>query len=328
VHASILAEKVEKSPRLHMHVAACNLDSRTSHLVAMPSLLLVLPLFLYPSVVAFGDDARWVSPAGAVANGTFAAYRATFTAAGKCSPSNTTIQVAADTKFWVWVNGRQVVWEGGLKRGPMPGAGYYDVLDLSAAPWNAGSDNTVAVLSLFLGRRTVPASQTWWNNEHSDSGRHALLVDGTVCGTRLVTTAHGSSGSAATWRAVPHGGFSNDIESDMRQNFRFSDPDTVFNATASLALGNWTQPDFDDAAWPTVVELGRPGDGPWGALVERPIPQFSRSEHKQFTALRVETDAHDGDGYVRHASYKFPSILLCKALSRLGATEIRAEITR
>jgi hypothetical protein len=69
------------------------------------------------------------------------------------------------------------VYEGGLKRGPTPTGGYYDVLDLSTAPWRAGR-NVVAIFALYLGRRTVPPTQTWWNNEHADSGQHAILVYG------------------------------------------------------------------------------------------------------------------------------------------------------
>ena len=99
------------------------------------------------------DDARWISPKGSVANGTFAAYRTTVVPrSGPCR--NASLRVAADTKFWLWVNGKPVAWEGGLKRGPSPQAGYCDVIDLSTAPWGAGP-STVAVLVLYLGRRTV-----------------------------------------------------------------------------------------------------------------------------------------------------------------------------
>lgn len=40
--------------------------------------------------------------------------------------------VAADTKYWLYVNGKLLVIEGGLKRGPTPTGGYYDVVDLGA----------------------------------------------------------------------------------------------------------------------------------------------------------------------------------------------------
>ena len=33
-------------------------------------------------------------------------------------PQTLTARIAADSKYWLWINGRLVVFEGGLKRGP------------------------------------------------------------------------------------------------------------------------------------------------------------------------------------------------------------------
>ena len=64
--------------------------------------------------------------------------------------------------------------------------------------------------------------QTWWNNEHADSGAHGLLVSGNLCGTKIV--------SDGTWFAVPHPAYSNDIVNDMNENFRASEPDICYDA--------------------------------------------------------------------------------------------------
>ena len=89
------------------------------------------------------DGARWIAPTGIVPNGTFAAYRTTLTLpAWPCSNSSTNsstsstgssamVHIAADTKYWLYVNGELVLFEGGLKRGPAPGAGFYDSVDLA-----------------------------------------------------------------------------------------------------------------------------------------------------------------------------------------------------
>ena len=39
--------------------------------------------------------------------------------------------IAVDSKYWLWVNGELVVFEGGLKRGPNPSDTYYDHVDLT-----------------------------------------------------------------------------------------------------------------------------------------------------------------------------------------------------
>jgi hypothetical protein len=236
------------------------------------------------------DGASWIAPSVSIPNGTFAAYRADVTLKSSCK--NVSVALAVDTKYWLFINGKMVVWEGGLKRGPEPGAGYFDSLDLSTAGWTEGQ-NAVAILALYLGRRTVPPSQPWWNNEHSDSGVHALLFAGDMCGTPLV--------SDASWRAVPHPAYSNDFMSDLRPNFRASEPDIVFDSSVTTLKG-WTSPTFDDTAWPMSVSKGSPGDAPWGALVERPIPLFTHSPHRKYESLRVETDPDDGDGFLKVAS--------------------------
>src|SRR4051812_9969531 len=47
------------------------------------------------------------------------------------APSTAITQIAADTKYWLYVNGNLVTFEGGLKRGPPPNDSYYDEQDLA-----------------------------------------------------------------------------------------------------------------------------------------------------------------------------------------------------
>lgn len=59
-------------------------------------------------------------------------------------PRQAIASIAADTKYWLWINGEPVVFEGGLKRGPNPHDTYYDKVDLSAH-FKKG-ENKIAVL--------------------------------------------------------------------------------------------------------------------------------------------------------------------------------------
>ena len=45
------------------------------------------------------------------------------------SGKGVSLKIAADTKYWLYVNGELVVREGGLKRGPNPTDSYCDVFD-------------------------------------------------------------------------------------------------------------------------------------------------------------------------------------------------------
>ena len=41
-------------------------------------------------------------------------------------PTSVIARIGADSKYWLWINGKPVVFEGGLKRGPNPLDTYYD----------------------------------------------------------------------------------------------------------------------------------------------------------------------------------------------------------
>ena len=46
-------------------------------------------------------------------------------------PDEMIARIAVDSKYWLWINGEMVVFEGGLKRGPLPEGTYYDTIDIA-----------------------------------------------------------------------------------------------------------------------------------------------------------------------------------------------------
>jgi len=65
-------------------------------------------------------------------------------------PSKAVAKIACDSKYWLWINGELVVFEGQLKRGPTPRDTYYDEVDL--APNLKPGKNTIAVLVWYFGK--------------------------------------------------------------------------------------------------------------------------------------------------------------------------------
>ena len=59
-------------------------------------------------------------------------------------PTSVIARIAADSKYWLWINGELVVFEGGVKRGPNPLDTYYDEVEI--APYLKRGENTIAVL--------------------------------------------------------------------------------------------------------------------------------------------------------------------------------------
>ena len=65
-------------------------------------------------------------------------------------PRSLELRLAADTKYWLWVNGELQVSEGGLKRGPNPSDTYSDVI--TSLPALRAGKNTVALLVWYFGK--------------------------------------------------------------------------------------------------------------------------------------------------------------------------------
>ena len=84
-------------------------------------------------------------------------------------PAELPAKIAADSKYWLWVNGEMVVVEGGLKRGPAPGDGYYDTVDI--APYLKSGENVISVLVWYFGRNGFsPSLRSYWRRSKDTFG--------------------------------------------------------------------------------------------------------------------------------------------------------------
>ena len=166
-------------------------------------------------------------------------------------------RIAADSTYWLWINGRRVVRAGGLKRGPTPNDTYCDQLDL--APYLKSGRNCVAALVWFWGAD---------GSSHISSGKGGFFLETAIPG--LSTNSQ--------WRVCRHPAFGHG-EQRPPLGVRSEYPVT-FDARADLA--GWTEPGYDDARWERAVEKGTPPAGPWGELIARPIPFFRYSEPRNY----------------------------------------------
>ena len=185
-------------------------------------------------------------------------------------PESATARLAVDSKYWLWVNGKLVVYEGGLKRGPNPADTYFDRVDL--APFLQAGTNTIAVLAWYWGKDGF---------SHKSSGKAGFVAEWELDGRPM--------GTDASWKALHHPAYGK--TGDPHPNYRLSDDNIHFDARRDL--GDWTAPGFDDSSWPASVTLGQPPTAPWNQLVERPTPQWrvgSLSEYENARELpRVST---------------------------------------
>ena len=65
-------------------------------------------------------------------------------------PQKAVASIAVDSKYWLWINGTLVVYEGQLKRGPNPNDTYYDEVDPgNVATYLVEVNNTGLVTTTF-----------------------------------------------------------------------------------------------------------------------------------------------------------------------------------
>ena len=186
-------------------------------------------------------------------------------------PLSAVVRISADSKYWLWVNGERVIFEGQLKRGPTPKDTYYDRVNLTK--YLKQGDNTIAVLLWYFGKDGF---------SHNSSGKAGLLFDAVVDGMPVL--------SDGSWKAIPHPAYEN--TSAPYPNFRLPESHIRFDARNDI-LG-WQDPGFDDSGWPLALIYGVAPCAPWNQLVERPIPQWKDFGMKEYVNAAALPKVSDG----------------------------------
>lgn len=186
-------------------------------------------------------------------------------------PEKVTARIAADTKYWLYINGELAVFEGQLKRGAalldkdiyLKGttgqpdlnhmltqvATYYDEVDLT--PYLKEGNNSIVALVWYFGNE---------GHSHVGSGKGGFLFESQM-GDNLVL-------SDSSWKVSRHKGYqpSGGI-GGYAQEYHI-------NYDARQGFDDFAQPDFDVSGWEDAAVLGKAGDKPWNELWPRTIPEW------------------------------------------------------
>lgn len=209
-------------------------------------LLGTLQMFAQP-IIKTNWQAQWIGEDHPSIPNTFFKYRYSFTQ--NEIPVNAIASIATDSKYWLYINEKLVVFEGQLKRGPTPNDTYYDEVDIK--PFLQKGNNSIAILVWYWGKEGFC---------HKSSGKAGLLFEAAI-DKKIIT-------SNADWRIQQHLAFQNTLEPNP--NFRL--PEHNIRYDARLDNENWLQQNFDDSKWKNAVVIGNAGAAPWNALWKRPIP--------------------------------------------------------
>lgn len=162
--------------------------------------------------------------------------------------------ISTDSKYWLYINDKLVVFEGQLKRGPTPNDTYYD--EVAIDKYLKKGENTIAILVWF------------WNQEgfcHKNSGKSALLFEANLGNEEIL--------SDNTWKVAEHTAFGQ--TGAPYPNYRL--PEFNINFDARKDIVNWYKSSYDDSQFEQATIVGGAGIAPWNKLWKRPIPLWKDS---------------------------------------------------
>ncbi len=171
----------------------------------------------------------------------------------KKAPDELIARIAAENKYWLYINGELAVREGGLKRGPTPYGCYFDEIDI--APYMHEGENLISVLVWYWGKDVSYSS--------SDAGQGGLLFEAEGENISIV--------SDKSWSAVRNHAFKND-DGNVQPNYRLPESNIYYDAGDEIF--NWNKSTYDFSFWKKVTEYAFGGKGIWGRTYRREIPQF------------------------------------------------------
>ena len=165
------------------------------------------------------------------------------------TPEKLIADISADSKYWLYINGETVVYEGSVKRGPAKNSGYYDSIDI--APFLKEGENSICALVWF------------WDNDtsysYSSSGQGGFLFEAIGEGVNII--------SDKSWKVKRNPAY---IDSSLYPpNYRLPEYSVYFDAREDM--GDWTNVAYDVSSWENATEYAIGGEGAYGKLFPRGI---------------------------------------------------------
>lgn len=166
------------------------------------------------------------------------------------APEELIAHISADSKYWLYINGETVIFEGSVKRGSAKDSGYYDSIDI--APFLKKGENLICALVWF------------WDNEtsysYSSSGQGGFIFEAIGEGVYIT--------SDKSWKVKKNNAY---VDSALYPpNYRLPEYSIYFDAREDM--GDWLNEAYDVASWEDATEYALGGEGAYGKLFPRGIP--------------------------------------------------------
>ncbi|PQJ76568.1 alpha-L-rhamnosidase-related protein [Polaribacter glomeratus] len=264
----------------------------------MKKIQLVFLFFLFNSFFIDAQNwknAQWIWNQEDGALNSWIAFRKTVVI--KTIPEKALANIAVDSRFWLWINGEMVVFEGGSSRGSSqagewnrkekitPTNTWYEEVDIKK--YLKKGKNTIAVLAWYWGRETHKGT-------YIDSNKGGFLFECDLGDTTIT--------SDVSWKVKKHPAYdSNTIEngnSVVQYPVKY-DARKDLNDWSKYA---WYSENYNDNNWSFAAEKGKVPTAPWYHL------------EKNYTEPLVN---HGLKNYENNSALNFPFIsdgktIICK----------------
>ena len=165
-------------------------------------------------------------------------------------PKELIANISADSKYWLYINGETVVFEGSVKRGPQKNGGYYDSIDI--APYLKSGENSICALVWFWDDET--------SYSYSSSGQGGFIFEAISENFAII--------SDKSWKVKRHTGY---IDSALYPpNYRLPEYSIYFDSRKDMS--DWFSVNYDFSSWENATEYATGGEGAYGKLFPRGIP--------------------------------------------------------
>lgn len=245
------------------------------------------------------EKAKWIWAKNNTLRGDVVYFRKVFNVAKP--PKTAVAHIAAESRYFLSVNGRSVVFGGGI-------SGCYDETDI--ARYLVKGSNVVSAVALFDGEKGV-------NIKSTDSAGFIFGCD--------ALELYSDSG----FTVFPNGAFTKS-ENQTPALLR-SGTNIRYDATLENAVEGYEKAEFGSGAFTAATEYGDYGAEPWGELKRRPIPLFVGEVVSKIKKVDRRFDKFSGDRYadvytaaLPRAMYVYP----CFAVTAAAGDKIEIKTDR
>lgn len=213
------------------------------------------------------NGAKWIWASTTSVN-SYVAFRKTFSL--DKVPAEAVANIAAESKYYLWMNEELAVFDGASKRGATPYDGFYEQVDL--ADYLKQGENTLVILVSYNGRG---------GNSSVDPGKAGLLFE---MQAGDVTVVSDSSFKANRLRAYRNQGLLGADWPNYSQSSMLAEWNVYYDARESV--GDYTASDFDDSSWEGATVVCEAGAQPFNDTYLSVIPLMKFD--KEYTFLESE----------------------------------------